>query len=476
MTLPFSSARLVIVLMIIVPIIGGSAVLFFPSGTTSKSPDAVLLQRHDVLGVTVIDNPHSFDSVRDYLSSAALRYADDALISSREMIIDTSADQKALGYSGQRKVVEDMYGNLYIAYRKQYGGHYHVYVSELKRYGEDDYILKRLAEPISNENGAVSQRVPGIALDGRNRIHAVWYGSTNPLLPAMRQIHYSYSSDGSNIWLPSKMIGEVEGYTPAHMLWQEHPDIYAGKEGEVFVAWEGRDSDHKRQQIKFTRSLDSGRTWSTWKNIAPSPDNTQSRPTVLYDDAHYLHLLMYSSRTSTDGTAQIQYVYSDDEGDTWSEWRILSSGTGDARHISATDKDGVIHVVYRGTQSSGTRSQIYYVYGSGSEWSPPVPVTPPSEGWQFFPSIGVSDDGTLCVTYTEASVPSDFPNEELSYGTGFYTCRNIYNDEGFLKPMPIGEENNTMFVQLPAHFHNSDAIPVIYYHFPTTTIRLRFVE
>jgi hypothetical protein len=404
---------------------------------------------------------------------ASLGALHDVQSMSEEIIIDKTNDIRTLGYSGQRKIVGDLSGNFYIAYRKKYGSYFHIFVSELKQYSSEEFILRKLLQPLSIEVGRVTQRVPSITVDYQNRVHVVWYGSDNFFSPSERQVWYSMSSDGSNIWTPQKELSSVSGYTRNEIQWQEHPSITIGNANEIFVAWEGKDEVFNKQQIKFVRSLDGGVSWSAWKNVGITDNNVQSRPTMLFDEQKRLHLFMYSSSKTDSGKPAIQYAYSDDYGDRWSEWLILSDESFDARHVSIAMSNNIIHLVFRSQTAEGA-TDIKYMYLTPEGWGTPVTVLAPNAGvWQFFPSVGVTDSNDVCVTWTETESESEYPNESLESGLGFLACKPNF-EEKFSLVSKIGVDNQTVFSQLPEKFESLEKIPILYYDIISTEIRVVF--
>jgi len=324
-------------------------------------------------------------------------------------MIDITEDAKAMGYPDGRKIVRDQQGALYVAYRKKYkvGFHtaYHIFVAKSADNGYSWQILNR-GQPIEDV-GDQNQRVPAIAIDQQGVIHVVWYGKDGPDFKSdENQIKYVSSTDQGQTWSPWRNIAHVAGYID-QLAWQEHPAIYVDEDNLLYVVWEGYDATHpNRTQIKFLRSVDSGVSWSLWRNVSPSTVNL-SRPTLVGDSDDTLYIFAYGRVASRH---QIIYSQSTDGGLGWSEWTRLAPTVLEQRHVSAAvDRHGTLHVVWmqepysfssflpwRNKQNSSERyseiySEVYYtslVRGS-TDWRSPTRMQASHDGAQSFPSISV---------------------------------------------------------------------------------------
>ncbi len=364
-------------------------------------------------------------------------------------------DLRALGYSGQRKSVMDEEGNMYFAYRKPYGGKNEIFVAKAAKNGSS-WSVSGTDKPISLVGKGVDQRVPSIAIDSGGTLHVMWYGADSKEQVNNRQVKYTRSSDGGKTWTRWKNITKVSGYTSDEEYWQEHPMIFAGADDALYAAWEGRDSKYSKQQIKFSRSVDGGDTWSKWKNVKVTSGNTQSRPTVLQDDEGRLHLLMYSSYRSASDTQQIQYAYSDNGGATWSNWKSISNSSFDARHLSAAlDSNGGVHVAWRGQSRSGGSARIFYSALRSGNWSIPKAVASSSE-YQFFPSICLTAKGTPYIAWSQTAASSEFPRENPSQGKIYLSY--LEQDGTFSAAELISNDNTSLYPNMPDKISGSQSV------------------
>jgi len=378
-------------------------------------------------------------------------------IFSQEMSIDTVTDSRALGYAGQRKIVKDYRGNIFLSYRKDYQKNAEIFVAKVS----SDSNLLHLSgtdTPIAVVDQNNDQRVPSLAVDARNTVHAIWYGSDTPSAKNNRQIKYTRRTISAEKWEGWRNIAYVSGYNNDD-FWQEHPMLLVGKDNTLYATWEGKDEQNKKQQIKFAKSENGGTIWSKWKNIEPTKNNTQSRPTMLEDENGTIFLFMYSSQGTENDLQQIQYAVSSDKGETWTPWQLISDPAFDARHISATvDETGRIHVAWRAKTSPDGPSQIIYRTFFANRWSDSLPVFP-SANYQFFPTIGVTDSGIVHVAWMENSDASEFPRENPAGGTGLVA---FLKNGKFKTPQSLSPQNNVLYPNVSEKIDDENIIPLLY--------------
>lgn len=373
-----------------------------------------------------------------------------------EVRVDQTEDVKGLGYTGQRKIAAGQGGDFFIAYRKKYQGTSEIFVAKAA-YTNSQWSVSGTVRPISAVGSKVDQRVPSIAIDSKNNIQIVWYGSDSKEQPNDRQIKYSRSTDGGSSWSAWKNISVVDGYTNKDDYWQEHPYILASVNGDLFVVWEGKDGNNGNQQIKFSRSADGGNTWSQWKNVQATPSNTQSRPTLVQDKTGRLHLFAYSSFGNTHGEQQVVYSWSDSRGEFWSQWKVISDPSVDSRHATAAlGADGIIHLAWRAQDQTGL-SGILYRALKGGIWSDIQRVSD-SRNYQFFPSIGVSADGKVSVAWMESQNASGLPSEDPIAGKVYASTLNSgeFSQPGLQSPIAAG-----LYPNIPEISANN-GLPVIF--------------
>jgi hypothetical protein len=344
---------------------------------------------------------------------------------SNSTAIDHITDDKGLGYTDSRKVARDTKGNLYVAYRNKYRMvnqlRYHIFVAKSTDNGATWVVLNG-NRPIET-TGDYNQRVPSIAIDSQDVIHVVWYGlDASHTSDNDRQIKYVRSADGGKRWQSWVNLAEVGGYKDEN-LWQEHPIIYADNQDRLYVVWEGRDPANVKGQIKLTSSVDSGKTWRSWINVALTQDTYFSRPTLVATrDGAGLYILAYAQFKNRH---QIVWTQSNDNGATWAKWANVAPDEKDQRHVSLTvDRTDRLHAVWRqqpsGSAATATTQIFYAIYANGA-WGAAQQISPNTPTYHFFPSITATDSDQIWVTWLETATASGYPKEEPTGGTVYYT-------------------------------------------------------
>lgn len=374
----------------------------------------------------------------------------------KNIIIDNTEDIASLGFPGQRKIVSDSEKNIYIAYRKKYNKYYQIFVAKLStknNYSSVNGTLKPITEIPKK-----SQRVPSIAIDSRDTIHIVWYGADKDAESENeRQIKYVKSEDKGITWNAVKNIAPVYEYKKEE-YWQEHPNIYIGKNDVIYVVWEGKDKNYGKPQIKFAKSENRGDTWSEWENIMPFDSYSQSRPSVIEDGSNGIYIFMYSSKRN--GVEQIEYSYSADNGESWSEWLNISKSNFDSRSISAAyGNKNEIYAAFRAPSQSNGPSQIYYAKIKNSE-SVTSKITN-SPNFQFFPNITyLEKTNKIYIVWTETENSSFFPKEKPENGKIYISY--LKKNNKFSTPLFLNSKSEALYPNLPLKISSLDFIPVIY--------------
>jgi hypothetical protein len=377
-------------------------------------------------------------------------------------VIDSTQDEKALGYPDSRKIVRNSQGHLFVAYRKQHTVEkeslYHIFVAKSTDKGATWAVLND-NQPIETV-GDYQQRVPSIAIDANDVLHVVWYGNdADNDGENERQIKYVRSTDGGITWSEWTNIAPVPGYEKED-LWQEHPTIAVDANNRLYVVWQGKEPGINASQTKFTSSTDSGITWSSWTNINPSSEN-RSRPTVLSAADGTLHVLAYGGKNDTQ---QLLWTRSSDGGRSWNDWTPITASERDQRHVSAVlDRQNQIHAVWRqepNDSASGKRPQIHYAHYNGSEWSAPEIVGLAAERYQFFPSISIDADDRVWVTWTETADANDYPSENPTSGQIAYASKPLGG--AWSKPTMLTDNGNHVFASLRSDRQPGETVDVVW--------------
>lgn len=391
--------------------------------------------------------------------------------------IDSTEDNKGLGFPDGRKIAQDSQGNLYVAYRKKHRAdeqlRYHVFVAKLADAAKsaDSGATWRILndnQPIETI-GDDTQRVPAIAIDSKDVIHVVWYGLDAKQGRNERQIKYLRSTNGGEAWTAWKNIVEVDGYR-GQSLWQEHPVLHIGLDDTLYLVWQGKDPHHRKSQTKFSKSVDGGRNWSDWVNIHPATVQNYSRPTIVSTADGTIYVLAYRGMSTRQ---RLAWTHSLDGGESWSPWTAVSFGTADQRHVSVVvDGQNRLHAVWR-QEPEGRNwpamAQIHYSLFAGESWTWPKVVSLRAERHQLFPSLSLTTSGQLWVAWTETAIASDTYRDDPVEGNIVYA---LLGENGRWQPVNLTNNNHSLYATLPWSHHHSIAFDILWSQNSTTPYNL----
>ncbi|HEY32008.1 MAG TPA: hypothetical protein G4O10_02745 [Dehalococcoidia bacterium] len=196
----------------------------------------------------------------------------------------------------------------------------------------------------------IDAEFPFPAVSG-NTIHLVWQDARDGNL----EIYYKRSVDVGVSWAPAERLTNNPGES-------KHPKIVV-QNGNLHLVW--RDNRDGSNEVYYKKSTDGGQNWSQDRRLTQNPG--QSFWPVLAASDELVHLVWCDER---DGNQSLYYMFSSDNGDTWSEEHVLSdcvlalgADVMAAHPIIATGQ--YIHVVYNDEHIG--ENEIYYKRGIISE-------------------------------------------------------------------------------------------------------------
>ncbi|MCX3060688.1 sialidase family protein [Streptomyces beihaiensis] len=259
------------------------------------------------------------------------------------------------------------------------------------------------------------------------------------------------STDGGKTW---KNLATVDEHTGTTQYFDDKNSITAnpGEAGVAYSVWDTLVSPNANPYADahasaytgpgyFSRTTDGGKTWSKPKAIFPTGERSQTignrvvvdprHPDTLYDFANWI----VRPNTPNSEHDQLAFVKSTDGGATWSAPKAIADmnvvgvadpntgaavRTGDIIPEAAVGPDGSLHLVWQDAQfSGGAYDEIGYTTSrdGGATWSAPRRVNTPTGSPAFTPSVAVSSNGTVGVTYYDlrglkpgdtTTVPTDY--------------------------------------------------------------------
>jgi len=252
-----------------------------------------------------------------------------------------------------------------------------------------------MLNPISNpDTGQTAYGDISIAADSSGALHATW-ASKNSTYPNSFNVRYSKSTDGGLTWSAAVQITTTN---TLNMNWTS-PAIIISKNNPVIITqW----SDSTNQSYGIYSYSYNGSAWSSNRTIYNGGSYPQSSPSVATSSNGQIWAA-WEGRDSVDTTkTNIHTSYSDDGGFTWSPDKKITSGNLlDQKSPSVSiDKDGKVHIVFKGIVNN--YFDLRKVTYDGSTWSAIMNLTSNTTNGVDAPSTLIDPD--FSSNYIESAV------------------------------------------------------------------------
>jgi hypothetical protein len=242
----------------------------------------------------------------------------------------------ASGNSIQPEVAIDSNDTIYVVWQDDRDGNYNIYLKKSKDYGKTWSSDIKVTDTLNNSGWS------RISIDSNDVLHLLWleenetWGYWRPYDNDYKQILYKNSGDGGITWSSEVQIASNTG-----QMQQRGLDISIGKDDVLHVAF----SKYSPSRVYYRKSTDGGSTWSTPKVIGD--DRDCARALVIASDSKDHVYVAFNGWNRNDHMGDIQFIKSDDNGDTWRNEITLIGGIGWATHahLAATD-DGHVFLTY----------------------------------------------------------------------------------------------------------------------------------
>jgi len=229
-------------------------------------------------------------------------------------------------------------------------------------------------------NAVRSSESPSLAISSDSILHMVWFDERNdPTGNWYTDIYYKRSTDRGLNWGPDTR------------LTYKTPPAYSGfpcvvvSGSVVHVAWE--DQRNGSGDIYYKRSTDEGLTWGADTRLTTDPAD-QYDPCLAVSDS-ILHVVWHDNRNGSNNW-EIYYKRSTDGGITWGEDTRLTNAGGTSELPTIAVSGSLVHVVW-----DDNRSNLYAIYykqstDGGLTWSSDYQLTN-ATGNSLWPFIVITD-------------------------------------------------------------------------------------
>jgi hypothetical protein len=167
------------------------------------------------------------------------------------------------------------------------------------------------------------------------------------------------------------------------------------------VLWRDTTSGELRPDIFFSRSIDGGQTWAKALDISNTP-GVCSEPAIAIGPHDSIHAVWVDT-SSNNGRPDIFYSVSTDSGKSWSSYEDISPTPGISREpFLAVAGDGTIHAGWIDSSSGEEHPDVYYTTKSAGVWSKPIDISN-SPRVSSHPSIACANKGRVFICWSDNS-------------------------------------------------------------------------
>jgi hypothetical protein len=198
---------------------------------------------------------------------------------------------------------------------------------------------------------------------------------------------------------------------PVHQL-AIYPDVAVASDGTIYSVWTDKRNDFNND-IFFSRSSDSGVSWSANMDIIPSINRAPNQvvPVIALDPRPGNNNVIYvaSFENPSSGQMFIDFSSSTDSGNTWTFQRLAYPVGSDIYKIGSlameVDTQGRIYLMFDELVSGETRIFFTTSNDGGQTWEDMIPLTPSFDGCLVVhhPSMTLGNTGVVYVAYVQTN-------------------------------------------------------------------------
>ncbi|MCK4266834.1 MAG: exo-alpha-sialidase, partial [Thermoplasmata archaeon] len=262
------------------------------------------------------------------------------------------------------------------------GGHYDIFYRNSTDAGNKWSIPIRL----TNGTSGVYCRNPDLGISSSD-LHVVWDDNDG----GGREIKYCNSTDGGITWNSPKRISTDDAVSEGGKI--------AVSDSNLHTIWHDARYGSLQTEIYYRRSIDGGITWDDGlgspnldRRLTHDLSDVSGIRIAIYNSN--IHILFYDSR---DGSFDVYYIRSTDNGATWNdglgnvdEERKLTANSTDHAPGAIAVNGSTIHVAWIDEVWPGPNYYMYYCNSTdnGATWNPIQLLV--DSGTAYNPSIDTS--------------------------------------------------------------------------------------
>ncbi len=265
------------------------------------------------------------------------------------------------------------------------------------------FVGKTFSQQIFSDEKIISASLTGqnkmsdIDVDNNGNIFICWINN----LSNHKNIFFSKSTDLGNTFSLPIQTNDVPNYV--NHIPYGGPKIDE-RNGIIHIIWADERLGYTRTNIFYSRSTDSGLTWSTSRPLGLA-SKFNAYPEIKIDDSGIIHIIYYSYNRIGLEFENIHYVSSNDGGITFSSPVVGSNFIG-SKPCDCCPAD--IHFLNNGKKIIAFRNDennirdMYFVSADSNNWGNLTRISNDNYNINFCPSSGptiASKDSLIAISY-----------------------------------------------------------------------------
>jgi len=266
-------------------------------------------------------------------------------------------------------------------------------------------------------------------------VHVVW----QDIRAGNLEVFYKRSSNNGETWGEDTRLSSTTGNSRFPCIEANGPELY--------VVW--YDDTEGNYEIYFLHSRDNGETWEAEARLTEEQGSSE-HPSIEIDGGN-IHLAWMDDRNEHPANAEIYYMLSTDNGETWGQEKRLSDAIRNSYNPSISVADSNVFISWHDQRLN--TEQIYFIESRdlGASWSADTNIS--SNAFTSYSPFSTVSDSFLHVIWHD---PSE-GNHEIMYKRGRIPakepepgCVEIPADDAFsISTSRVINENSLVRYKLP---------------------------